>query len=244
VKTQVLVAIAVAGLVGAGGCKGNRRRTIGRPMKMPSTSMEPTFHQGSMVSTEKLDEGEVPARGETITFHMPCSPERQYVKRVVALAGDTVEMRCRRLYVNGKVVPAKAIDGHCTYDDRIEETGRVRTTECSRYHETLEGHEYDVFQPPEPGFDTASDTHDFPQDRQPPSCLAYPGGEPPAHEELGKIVETKPEAPASPCEPRMHYVVPANHVFTLGDNRGNSNDSRYWGSVPLADITGLARAAD
>jgi signal peptidase I len=213
-------------------------------MKMPSTSMEPTFHQGSMVSTEKLDDGEVPVRGETITFHMPCSPERQYVKRVVALAGDTVEVRCRRLYVNGKAVPTKLVDGQCTYEDRIDETDRVRTTECSRYHETLEGHDYDVLQQRDPAADREPDTHDFPRDLQPPSCLASADGEPPAHEELGKIVETKPEAQASPCEPRMHYVVPANHVFTLGDNRGNSNDSRYWGSVPLADIVGLARAAD
>ena len=35
-------------------------------------------------------------------------------------------------------------------------------------------------------------------------------------------------------------IVPTGHVFVLGDNRGNSNDSRHWGMVPIEDITGRA----
>lgn len=38
-------------------------------------------------------------------------------------------------------------------------------------------------------------------------------------------------------------VVPADHVYVLGDNRGNSNDSRYIGPVPLSAIRGIVKFA-
>ena len=44
--------------------------------------------------------------------------------------------------------------------------------------------------------------------------------------------------PAAEYEDWKPYRVPGGHLFTLGDNRDNSEDSRYWGPVPVANVIG------
>ena len=49
---------------------------------------------------------------------------------------------------------------------------------------------------------------------------------------------------ASECDFPTPIKIPAGHWFLMGDNRGESDDSRYWGRVPTAWIVGVAREVE
>jgi signal peptidase I len=226
------IIIAVVGMVAlfAIGLVTSQKRS-------PSSSMTPTLQIGDHFLIDKLASVH---RGDVIVFDMPCDPSREYAKRVVAVAGDTVEVRCEVLYLNGKPVKRELLDANCTYED-LQATGQSYTTRCTRFRETLDDRSYDVFGAPPHG--AGSDGHDFP-DREkmpvPPSCGAAMDMDPSVKlspdQHVGKIVDGP--NPVDPCMPSEHYVVPEDSLFVLGDNRANSNDSRYWGVVPTSHVLG------
>jgi len=236
--------------------------------KIPSSSMYPTLEIGDHIFVNKFIYGlripwtnvkflelRGPKRGEVIVFAKPCEPERDYIKRVVAVAGDTVEVRCDVLYVNGKAVPSQRVEGPCSYEDlvEIEEPGRngaepVRTSQwmerpCSRYRETHDDETYDTYheaERPTRGTKTPGSS-DFPaSDKPPASCLTdtAKGARPAENQLVGELVVTNPNAGV--CEQQLHYTIPKGHVFAMGDNRANSSDSRVWGVVPVENIKGKA----
>jgi signal peptidase I len=235
--------------------------------KIPSSSMYPTLEIGDHIfvnkfiygvripwTRTKLFELRGPERGEVIVFIYPCDPDRDYIKRVVALAGDTVEVRCNIVYVNGVGVPSTMVQSGeaCSYKDFDEHDNHWYPRQCSRYRETVNGSTYETFHDAErPARDAriaegnpSPDARDFPLRMSPfpPSCSQSEEALKAANiqQVKGKIVETKPEAVAKVCEPQLHYVVPEHHVFVMGDNRNNSNDSRVWGAVPIENIKGKA----
>lgn len=204
--------------------------------KIPSSSMYPTLTIGDHVYVDKLSVAwHAPERGEVVVFHYPCAPDRDYVKRVIALGGDTVEVRCNVVYVNGAPIANQLVTQNDSYQDYDEQANRWFPRACNRYRETHGGHTYEVFQGLEQ--DTV---RDFPQLDRPfaPSCSQGDAYDHPAHADvpLGKLVVTKPNAAA--CEPQAHYVVPPHTIFVMGDNRYNANDSRYWGAVPVDAVIG------
>ena len=108
-------------------------------------------------------------RGDVIVFKYPEDPERDFIKRVIGLPGETLEIRDKRVYVD---------------DRRLEEP----------YVHFMQSF-------------SASD-HGF-----------------------------------APIDVRDRYgpvTIPPDHYFVMGDNRDNSQDSRYWGFLPAGYVKGKA----
>lgn len=72
--------------------------------KISSAAMEPTLLLGDHVLTDRSQSARKPNRGDLIVFEYPEDPTKDFIKRVVALSGDTIEIRNKELIVNGKEV--------------------------------------------------------------------------------------------------------------------------------------------
>ncbi|UPG74413.1 signal peptidase I [Roseomonas gilardii subsp. gilardii] len=191
-------------------------RTVAfEPFNIPSGSMIPTLQVGdylfvskyaygysnaSLPFTPDLFSGRVfgrlPARGDVVVFKLPSDGTTDYIKRIVGLPGDRIQMRGGILHVNGQPVKRDFVGPYTV-------TGDGPTMEAKRYLETL-----------------------------PPS----PGAQPRTH----SIIEFSDNGQA---DNTPEYLVPAGHLFAMGDNRDNSQDSRYMnavGFVPVENLVGRA----
>ena len=123
---------------------------------IPSGSMLPTLQIGDYVIVEKWAYGarlpftataqatwRSPQRGDIVVLLAPPGNPRNddLIKRVVAVAGDAVEIRDGHLVVNGEPMPRERIPGPCTYWNKPED-GPWREEPCVDFVEQLGGHTY------------------------------------------------------------------------------------------------------
>lgn len=133
------------------------RSFLVEPFKIPSGSMIPTLLVGDFILVNKfaygirlpvinvkiIDVGS-PKRGDVMVFRYPEDPSLDYIKRVVGLPGDRVEVRNKRVYINGAELPVRK-DGEYLHKDRMYYT--------PRYVETLGGVEHAILiEPDAPAF--------------------------------------------------------------------------------------------
>jgi signal peptidase I len=117
-----------------------------------------------------------------VVFRPPHDPNRVYVKRVVGVEGDTLEMRRKTLFRNGRPQDE-------AYTRHTDAGGDAR----------------------HPGMKWQADF----------------------------LVAAEPEWKYAPSRDNWGpLVVPDHRYFVLGDNRDNSEDSRYWGFIGREHITG------
>lgn len=198
------------------------RSFLAEPFRIPSNSMMPTLLTGDFVLVSKFSYGirlpvldtkiipiGEPQRGDVFVFRYPgyacegraersarpCGepfaqvPFENYIKRVVGLPGDVIEVHDKVVTVNGVRVEAQPLDRYVGVGSGREMTGALRLSE------TL-----------------GEKTHDI---------LVVP------NLRRGGLGEGR-------------WVVPEGQYFAMGDNRDNSQDSRFWGFVPEHALVGKA----
>ncbi len=74
-------------------------------IRVEGISMEPSLHDGQFVVVNRLAyRWQEPNRGDIIVFYFPQNPSRRFIKRVIGLPGDTIDVQSGHVYVNGTLL--------------------------------------------------------------------------------------------------------------------------------------------
>ena len=204
------------------------RSFLYQPFNIPSASMYPTLKIGDYLFVSKLSYGygkysfnfsfslpglgsdlikccpidfpgravlpDTPKRGDVAVFKLPTDTNIDYIKRVIGLPRDHIQMKDGVLFINGQAVKKERIEDYIDLDPQGEGDGQP----IPQYIETL------------------------------PNGVQY------------RVLD---ESPNGGADNTQEYVVPEGHYFMMGDNRDNSEDSRYLdkvGYVPIENYVGRA----
>ena len=126
------------------------RSLLFQPFNIPSSSMKPTLLIGDFLFVSKFSYGYSkhsfpfslgpidgrtsdarPERGDVVVFKLPADNRTDFIKRVIGLPGDTIQMINGQVHLNGQAVQRELVD------DFIEEQRNGRAIRISRFRETL-----------------------------------------------------------------------------------------------------------
>jgi signal peptidase I len=203
------------------------RAFVFEPFRIPSDSMMPTLLDGDFIIVNKFAYGlrlpvinqkivsiGEPQRGDVVVFRYPVNPSVNFIKRLVGLPGDRVEVKDDKLIVNGQPVPSTDLG---LYDDGCYEGMHLSGEQLGTHlHRTLSC--------PTPGSINSEPL---------PTCNRNP------QTSYVCVAEQQPGMPDR-GDTSVPLVVPPASYLMIGDNRDNSDDGRYWGYVPEANLVGKA----
>ena len=143
------------------------RAFVFEPFHIPSGSMIPTLLVGDFIFVNKMSYGlrvpftdpatvhkigeKAPARGDVVVFIVPAHPEVTYVKRVVGLPGDRVEVHDNLVTING-AEQTRTLDGDYDYLDHSEYTDTDISVSGTEYSEDLMGHVHKIIVRKDPAY--------------------------------------------------------------------------------------------
>ncbi|MFC1631979.1 signal peptidase I [Candidatus Omnitrophota bacterium] len=95
------------------------RTFIVTPFKIPTGSMETTLMPGDKIFVNRfIYRFQPPERGDVIVFRYPENPRRDFIKRLIAMDGETIEIKKGKLVVDGEVVEEPEILQKIHYENR------------------------------------------------------------------------------------------------------------------------------
>jgi signal peptidase I len=148
-------------------------------------------------------------RGSIVTFKAPAELDKEYVKRVIGLPGETIRIVNKKVYINGEPLD----EPYVLFDEKVGETpADYFPLRQPRYIDVLGKISYLPFYVnDENGFVDAKRSVEL--------CERF------KHAVIN-------------VDNKKVFKIPAGHYFCMGDNRDHSYDSRFWGTVPAGFIIG------
>ena len=107
-----------------------------QPFFVNGASMEPNFENGDYLLVDEISyRFKEPNRGEVIIFHPPQDPQNYYIKRIIGLPGETVELTDGRIIIyNGQYPAGEQLDeSQYLVKSRINEIAKVELGENEYY---------------------------------------------------------------------------------------------------------------
>lgn len=174
-----------------------------------------------------------PQRGDIIVFDFPGDRDDleskevvNYIKRCVAIPGDTIQIIDKKLYVNGQISPNPT---HSQFDNVKRPQSFVNPRmfpKGSSWNEDW----YGPIRVPKKGDKIKIDSSNYEGWKM---FVMKEGHTIKLNSDRKVLVDDK-ELPGG------EYTVDRDYLFMMGDNRNNSLDSRFWGFMPVENIVGEA----